>query len=105
MNRSAFGGASLRARTLHALAVFALAGCTAFGAQAADVAPAQTVDITKFMFMPMEVTVEPGATARWANHDEPPHTVASQGQARLFAPKAMDTDDHFDFVFTQEGDY
>ncbi len=105
MNRFAFGGASLRARALRTAAVLALAAFTSFGSQAADVAPAKTVDITKFMFTPMEVTVAPGATVRWVNHDETPHTVASQGQAKLFASKAMDTDDHFDFVFTQEGDY
>ena len=108
MDRFVFGGASLRAKALHATAIVALAaftGFTSLGAQAADVAPAKTVDITKFMFMPMEVTVAPGATVRWVNHDETPHTVASQGQAKLFASKAMDTDDHFDFVFTQEGDY
>jgi plastocyanin len=105
MNRFASGGASLRAHALRTAAVLVVAVFTSFGSQAADVAPAKTVDITKFMFMPMEVTVAPGATVRWVNHDETPHTVASQGQAKLFASKAMDTDDHFDFVFTQEGDY
>jgi plastocyanin len=102
MTRVLFGGASLRARTLRTALV-----CTwmAFACLAAEAATVATVDITKFMFMPMELTVAPGATVRWINHDETPHTVISQDKTRLFASKAMDTDDGFDFVFAKEGDY
>ncbi len=107
MNRTTFGGAALRAKAAKAMAIGAvlIATLTSLGAHAADAAQATTVDITKFMFMPMEVTVAPGATVRWVNHDETPHTVSSQDKSKLFASKAMDTDDHFDFVFTKEGDY
>lgn len=113
MNRTTFGGAKLRARfskALAACAFAAIAGAASvanFSAAAANPAPvAATVDITKFMFMPMELTVAPGTTVRWVNHDETPHTVSSQGKSgKLFASKALDTDDHFDFVFTQEGDF
>jgi plastocyanin len=105
MTRASFGGRALRDRALRAMAFCALAAVASFGARAADVASPTTVDITKFMFMPMEVTVAPGTSVRWVNHDDTPHTVSSQDKAKLFASKALDTDDHFDFVFTKEGDY
>ena len=83
-----------------------IAGATATPSFAAGPTPAlATVDITKFMFGPMELTVAPGTTVRWINHDEVPHTVASQDKVKLFSSKAMDTDDHFDFTFANEGDY
>ena len=63
------------------------------------------VDITKFMFGPKELTVAPGTTVRWTNHDEVPHTVASQNKSMPFASKALDTDDSFDSTLTKEGDY
>jgi plastocyanin len=102
MNRASFGGASLRARPSRTVLL-----CTVmpFACLAADAATVATVDITKFMFMPMELTVAPGTTVRWINHDETPHTVISQDKTRLFVSKAMDTDDKFDFVFAREGDY
>jgi len=112
MNRATFGGAKLRARFSRALAACAFAAIAgaasvaSFAAAATNAAPVATVDITKFMFMPMELTVAPGTTVRWVNHDETPHTVSSQDKStKLFASKALDTDDHFDFVFTKEGDF
>ena len=102
MNRASFGGASLRARTLRSVVLSAFLACACLAADAATVA---TVDITKFMFMPMEITVAPGTTVRWINHDETPHTVISQDKTKLFTSKAMDTDDKFEFVFAKEGDY
>jgi plastocyanin len=78
----------------------------AFGAAlTATAAPSATVDITKFAFAPKEITVAPGTTVRWTNHDETPHTVTSQDKTKPFASKAMDTDDQFEFSFANEGDY
>jgi plastocyanin len=102
MNRASFGGGGLRARALRAMVFCALAAIASFAADAASTA---TVDITKFMFAPMDITVAPGTTVRWTNHDETPHTVSSQGETKVFASKALDTDDQFEFVFTKEGDY
>lgn len=103
MNRASFASGSLRARTLCAAVSCAFAAISSF---AADAAPGTaTIDITKFMFTPMELTVAPGTTVRWVNHDQTPHTVSSQDKPRLFASKAMDTDDQFEFVFSKEGDY
>ena len=36
-----------------------------------------TIDIGKFAFGPKEITVAPGTTVVWINHDETPHTVRS----------------------------
>jgi plastocyanin len=88
--------------------VIALTCCAAFVAPAsfaADPPAAATVNITKFMFGPKEITVAPGTTVRWVNHDEVPHTVASQDKAKTFASKALDTDDRFETTFVAEGDY
>jgi plastocyanin len=65
----------------------------------------QTVDIAKFAFVPKEVTVAPGTRVRWTNHDETPHTVTSQGTPKVLSSPGMDIDDHFDFVFVNEGDF
>ena len=78
---------------------------TALASFAAVAATTTTVDITKFMFAPMEIVVAPGTTVRWINHDETPHTVSSQGETKVFASKALDTDDQFEFTFAKEGDY
>jgi plastocyanin len=64
---------------------------------------APTVEIVKFAFAPKEITVAPGTTIVWTNHDETPHTIiASDG---TFVSKAMDTDDHFEYTFAKEGDF
>jgi plastocyanin len=62
-----------------------------------------SVAIQKFAFVPKEITVAPGTTILWTNHDETPHTIiASDG---TFASKAMDTDDRFEYTFAKEGDF
>ena len=66
-------------------------------------APASTVEITKFAFTPKEITVAPGAKIVWTNHDETPHTVTSAD--KTFASKALDTDDRYEYTFTNEGDF
>ena len=88
-------------------ALSVLATCVALGAPAAFSAGAPTtVDVSKFAFGPKEITVAPGSTVRWINHDEVPHTVASlQGQEKVMGSKAMDTDDRYDVTFSKEGDY
>lgn len=61
-----------------------------------------TVDIARFAFMPKEITVAPGTTVVWVNHDETPHTVAAPGHG--FVSKALDTDDRYEHTFADEGD-
>ena len=61
------------------------------------------IDISKFAFEPMEVTVAPGTKIIWTNKDETPHTVTSQD--RTFTSKAMDTDDTYEYTFNREGNF
>jgi plastocyanin len=70
---------------------------------AAAAPPAPTVDIAKFAYTPKEITVAPGTKVVWTNHDETPHTIASNDKS--FASKGLDTDDKFEHVFASEGDF
>lgn len=85
----------------------ALVVCAAFAMRAVSMAasPARTVDldIAKFAFAPKEITVAPGTTIVWTNHDEAPHTVASDDKS--FVSKGLDTDDKFEHTFDREGDF
>jgi plastocyanin len=99
----------LAARRPRGLGVLiALTCCAAFAVPAsfaADPPATASVDIAKFVFGPRDITVAPGTTVRWVNHDEVPHTVASQDKAKTFASKALDTDDRFETTFATVGDY
>jgi plastocyanin len=65
--------------------------------------PAVEVKIDNFAFTPGVITVKPGTQVDWINHDDIPHTVDStQGK---FKSSAMDTDDKFEFRFTEPGEY
>jgi plastocyanin len=88
-------------------ALFTLVACGALSPSAGVAADAATtVDVSKFVFGPKEITIAPGARVRWVNHDEVPHTVASApGQEKVIASKAMDTDDRYEVTFSKEGDY
>jgi len=97
-------GHSKYRHALAALALFAAVGASA-SSLAAGPGPATTITITRFAFDPKELTVAPGTKVRWINRDETPHTVASLGPTRIFASKALDTDDQFEFTFTDEGDF
>jgi plastocyanin len=85
----------------------ALVACVAAGLSASVAADAvTTVDVSKFSFGPKEITIAPGSRVRWINHDEVPHAVASaQGQEKVIASKAMDTDDQYEVAFPKPGDY
>jgi plastocyanin len=60
------------------------------------------VTIDNFTFQPAELTVKPGTTVTWKNHDDIPHVIVSAGK---FRSKTMDTDDSFSFTFAAAGDY
>ncbi len=74
----------------------------AIGAAAAAPAPTVDLDISKFAFVPKEVTIAPGTTIVWINRDETPHTVTSNNKS--FASKGLDTGDKFEHTFASEGD-
>jgi plastocyanin len=88
-------------------ALLVLAGFTLLGigtAQPQDRAAAKSeVTIDNFSFSPGTVTVSVGATVRWTNHDDVPHTVVSEDKS--FKSKALDTDDQFTYTFTKAGTY
>ena len=66
-----------------------------------DAAPQVMID--NFAYSPVPLTVKVGTTVTWINHDDIPHTVDStQGK---FKSAALDTDDKFEFRFTEAGDY
>lgn len=61
------------------------------------------IKIDNFAFMPAAVTVKAGTRVIWVNHDDIPHTIDStEGK---FRSGALDTDDHFQFRFTEPGEY
>jgi plastocyanin len=61
------------------------------------------VDIDNFAFTPGVITVKAGTQVTWVNHDDIPHTVDStEGK---FKSGALDTNDKFEFRFTQPGEY
>lgn len=61
------------------------------------------VEISKFAFTPKEITVKPGATVVWTNHDQTPHTIKARDGG--FASSGMDTGDTYAHTFTTAGDY
>ena len=66
-----------------------------------DAAPQVMID--NFVYSPIPLTVKVGTTVTWINHDDIPHTVDStQGK---FKSAALDTDDKFEFRFTEAGEY
>ena len=72
-------------------------------ASAAGAGKSVDVDITKFAYGPKEITISPGTTIVWTNHDETPHTVTSNDKS--FSSKGLDTDDKFEHTFSREGDF
>jgi plastocyanin len=69
----------------------------------ARAATATTVGIEEFRFAPSALTVSPGTTVKWVNHDEEPHTVTSATGA--FASTGLVKDDSFAQTFTKRGTY
>jgi plastocyanin len=64
---------------------------------------AADVKIDNFAFTPVAVTVKVGTQVTWINHDDIPHTVDSTDGK--FKSAALDTDDKFQFRFTEPGEY
>lgn len=50
-----------------------------------------------------ELTVRPGTTVTWINHDDDPHTVTST--ENVFRSPGIDTDETYSYTFTQPGTY
>jgi plastocyanin len=88
-----------------AAAVLMAAMLTAAPAISANPQQATTteVKIDNFSFGPATLTVAPGTTVTWVNHDDIPHTVVSTDS--VFKSKVLDTDEKFSFTFTKAGNY
>jgi plastocyanin len=70
----------------------------------ATAAPApQKLEIHQFKFLPPTVTVAPGTTVTWVNHDEETHTVMSSTGS--FASTALEHDQTFAHTFAAPGTY
>jgi plastocyanin len=61
------------------------------------------VGIDNFAFTPAELTVKPGTTVTFENHDDIPHLVVAVDGA--YRSKALDTNDKFSIAFDKPGDY
>lgn len=61
------------------------------------------VKIDNFAFVPAQVTVKAGTRVIWINRDDIPHTIDSADGK--FRSGALDTDDHFQFRFSEPGEY
>jgi plastocyanin len=75
----------------------------ALAARPTAAAETVTISIDNFAFSPAELSVAPGTTVIWTNHDDIPHTVTSTDGA--FKSHALDTDDSFSFTFEKAGSY
>jgi plastocyanin len=115
--------AMLRKRTVAALAVLSLAGCSPArpptttgmpsmtsmsGASMSVTAPAapvsgDQVNIDSFAFVPATLTVHAGSTVTWTNHDEEPHTVAASGGS--FKSPGMGTGATYSHTFATAGTF
>ena len=105
VQRAASRARKRRVQIAAGVAVTALValGVLAIHPAAAEPTARMELAIDKFAFAPKEITVKPGTTIVWINHDEAPHTVVSGD--RTFASKGLDTDDRFEHRFEQEGDF
>lgn len=65
-------------------------------------ASAAEVTIDNFTFTPSQLTIKPGETVTFVNHDDIPHSVIGKGGA--FRSKTLDTDDKFSFTFATAGE-
>lgn len=90
-------------RLVLAAAVLAAASVPSGAQTVAASHPSVTVAIENFTFSPSEITVAPGTTVTWVNHDDIPHLVVDTHAA--FRSRALDTDDRFSFTFPSAGTF
>jgi plastocyanin len=81
-----------------------LASAGALAQQAAATKSAEIV-IENFKFVPATLTVTPGTTVTWSNHDEEPHNIVNVDQPRRFRSQAIDGGEKYTFLFDQPGTY
>lgn len=95
-----FSGSAL---ALLVVVAFMSLGSAAASSPESSTGPVAEVKIDNFAFTPGVITVNVGTQVTWINRDDIPHTVDStEGR---FKSAAMDTDDKFQFRFTEAGEY
>ena len=78
-------------------------GVVALAAWASAAPAPQKLEIHQFKFLPATVTVAPGTTVTWVNHDEETHTVMSSTGS--FASAALEHEQTFNHTFAAPGTY
>ena len=87
-------------RGLLALLALLLVGAAPAGAQP-ETGP--RIEIKAHAFGTPDVTVRPGTTVTWVNHDDDVHTVTSTTD--VFKSPGLDTDESYSYTFTTQGTY
>jgi plastocyanin len=64
---------------------------------------ASVVKIDNFSFGPDTISIPAGTTLTWQNGDDIPHSIVAEDKS--FRSKALDTDDHYSFVFSKPGEF
>jgi len=86
--------------SLRAFAAGAAVCCAVYAAIAAP--PAEThLTIDNFTFKPDVLTIKPGTTVTFVNHDDIPHSIVDSGGK--FKSKVLDTDESFKMTFETAG--
>jgi plastocyanin len=70
---------------------------------AAPAAPAATVHIINFKFVPATLAVAPGTTVTFVNDDQEPHTVTATDKS--FDSEGLDTNKKWTHAFAKAGTY
>ena len=79
--------------------LFLFAATCLFGR--ANAAAEATVSIDNFTFKPDVLTIKPGTTVTFVNHDDIPHSIVESGGK--FKSKVLDTDESFKMTFEAAG--
>jgi plastocyanin len=80
-----------------------LAFATTYLVNSAKAAPPETtVSIDNFTFKPNVLTIKPGTTVTFVNHDDIPHSIVDS--VGKFKSKVLDTDESFKMTFDTVGD-
>ncbi len=85
------------------IAIVLFTGAPIVRAQAQQSQASAEVKIDNFNFGPGTLTVSPGTTVTWINHDDIPHNVVSPDG--VFKSRALDTDEKFSYTFTKAGSF
>jgi plastocyanin len=90
-------------KTMVAAVLASLALGTASDAPAMAPETEARIEIRANRFDREELTISPGTTVTWINHDDDTHTVTST--ASVFRSPGLDTDETYAYTFTRPGTY